>query len=381
MGQDIGILPGGWVAFGGWRPIHGVSEVRGGANALFLRATSDGSDTPNAPTIMKLTNYDPTRVNRQIPVWDDKDILLPGDFSKTDRAPRLCHGLIEMLTNATQQKALPFQVQTAFPLDLPAEQLRQVLPDNLLACMKTRQAGNYFRLSGLMALAENAVVVTGAQDNIYLESDIKNWRAIAIKRADRTVLWDVPLPAEAALSGMSLTRGGDVLVPLIDGRIICIGARGIDHPIPAVSPTMTQPGLIAQGYASDAVTNGYYAWTQANFDIMTPIKTSVIPALFIKDDTTDGQTVLHLTGYLDVPTTGKYHFRTVARNGTVISFTIFDSDSRFAANAETDEVLLEQGKHPISVIVLQSAKARDCTVKWEGPGIERQDIPASVFSH
>ncbi len=47
---------------------------------------------------------------------------------------------------------------------------------------------------------------------------------IAVDRADRSMPWDLKLPAQPVLGGLSLTRAGDVLVPLVDGRVVSIGA-------------------------------------------------------------------------------------------------------------------------------------------------------------
>ena len=52
-----------------------------------------------------------------------------------------------------------------------------------------------------------------------------DFHVVAVNRTDRFLLWDVKLPAQPVFGGLSLTRAGDVLVPLIDGRIVCIGTE------------------------------------------------------------------------------------------------------------------------------------------------------------
>jgi hypothetical protein len=99
MGKDIGILPGGWVAVGndmiaGYKIGH-----------VLLRCGPDGApgDRKNQPPqILSLakvsgigivSNY----VNREIPVWDDSEVLTHGDGVKQGSAPTLYRGFAEAL--------------------------------------------------------------------------------------------------------------------------------------------------------------------------------------------------------------------------------------------------------------------------------------------
>jgi hypothetical protein len=93
----------------------------------------------------------------------------------------------------------------------PADQQRPVLPASLA---ETRD----FRILKPI-LAGNAVVFLGGK---HRETD---GHVYAVSRADRRLLWDTSLPAMPLLGGPSLTRAGDVLVPLVDGRVVCIGTE------------------------------------------------------------------------------------------------------------------------------------------------------------
>jgi hypothetical protein len=53
--------------------------------------------------------------------------------------------------------------------------------------------------------------------------DGNRWRVVAVGRSDRRLLWDIRLPSRPTLNGLSLSRAGDVLVPLVDGRLLAIG--------------------------------------------------------------------------------------------------------------------------------------------------------------
>jgi len=427
-GQDIGILPGGWVAIGGFPPTHGGGGMdpfsangNYGSPAVLMRSSPDGvppfaskdgvpdvATTPHLWRVAGTTEKNSqqlmrTRVSRQIPVWDANEILLSGDFSeRIKQPPMLCRGLIEALDAADDtrphtveeikqlQSMVAYQFQ-AFgrlysPLDLPESSRRQVFADDLIKSVGDKK----LRLSGQLLLAGNAVIVTAAADDVSGDTDLNNWHAIAVSRTERTVLWDASLPVAPGLSGMSLTRGGDVLIPLIDGRMICIGAGAMGTPIPALTVSETQPGLLARGYASDAVAEGFTSWTPAVLDIMTPIKTGVAPALSIKEEKDDATSVLRLEGFLDIPETGSYRFTRSGENGSWGlwgSFTLFDAGGKFVVvgitshGGQSDPVLLEKGRHPISAIAMRGSKGMNFKVQWEGPGITRGDIPAAALSH
>ena len=72
-------------------------------------------------------------------------------------------------------------------------------------------------------LAANAVV--------FIAGRTGDFHIVAVNRTDRRLLWDVKLPAQPMFGGLSLTRAGDVLTPLVDGRVACIGTEKGLHEI------------------------------------------------------------------------------------------------------------------------------------------------------
>ena len=65
-------------------------------------------------------------------------------------------------------------------------------------------------------LAENAV--------LFLINWGSGWHVLAASRTDAVRLWNISLPAQPVFGGLAMTCAGDVLVPLADGRVVCIGA-------------------------------------------------------------------------------------------------------------------------------------------------------------
>jgi outer membrane protein assembly factor BamB len=415
MNEDLGILPGGWVTIGGWKPAHGVPAVLGSyqSPALFLRCGPQGlpagkatagvlADTAAVPHLLRLTadrnEVGSSRVSRQIPVWDDRETLLPGDFTRDDKAPILCRDAVAWLNaeddahhmtaeeaNKRQSLAMESIPRPTAIASLPAGKQRPALSDELTEAINKRR----FALSGKMALCGNAVIVTGARGPTWPGTDMEQWRAVAVSRSDRSVLWEVRLPVQPALGGMSLTRDGDVLLPLIDGRVVCIGGDAVARPVPAAAVTGAQPGLWARGYAADAVAAGYRFWTPADFAIMRPARTWVLPDLQLKTDQPDDQTVLDVAGYLDVPETGKYTFLGKGAPAVTVAFALLDRSGRFSECAceinmyggRSDEVFLEKGEHPISLVVLQGPSGKSFSLQWARDGGKPCDIPAAALAH
>ena len=244
-GKDIGILPGGWVAIGN-ELMHGSC---GQTDNLFLRSGPDGvpAGAENAPSMLSVNLQREFYINREIPVWDADEVLTRGNPAVNDGLPTLYHGFAEALNKeadahlmkapAPHRKLAPStdELVKAVTLTLPAEQQHAALPDALWSEISHRQLGLY----GSMLLASNAVVFTvhgqnGAVGDMMTGPmpNYGNWRVIAVNRADRTVLFDVRLPDAPAPSGLSLTRAGDVIIPLVDGRVVCVGAGA---PPPATS--------------------------------------------------------------------------------------------------------------------------------------------------
>ncbi|HUS47442.1 MAG TPA: PQQ-binding-like beta-propeller repeat protein, partial [Phycisphaerae bacterium] len=414
MNEDIAVLPGGWVTIGGWKPAHGVPAILNSyqAPAMFLRSGPDGlpagdptakvlKDTSTVPHLLKLTSMDPTgstRVNRQIPVWDARETLLPGDFTRKDRAPLLCRDVASWLNaeddahpltlrdaNRKRRLAMERVVRPVSIASLPADRRRAALTDDLMEAINNRR----FALLGKMVMSKNAVIVTGAWNPTWPGTEMEQWRAIAVSRTDRARLWDVRLPVQPALGGMSLTRDGDVLVPLIDGRIVCIGGNAAERPIPAVAVTGARPGLWVRAYASDAVAVGYRFWTEADFAIMKPVLTRVLRETRIKDDKADDQTVLRIEGFLEVPKTGKYHFNGKCAKGGNVTFALYDQTRQFTEckfhssewGGRSDEVFLAKGKHPISLLVLQGQAGKSFNLLWARDGGKPAEIPAEALWH
>ena len=212
-GQDIGVLPGGWVVLGGrqfYLPLTVSAQPRN--TCSFLKATPETlpPDANGYPNIVDLPGLHGTDA---MPVWDEKEILL---FGNRTQPPVLCAGFTGQLTAGIAKH--PFDpaaaaknfwnggLQNVLGDEMPDLHPKPVLP--------AKQIPGRFMTP---ILAGNAVV--------FITGNERNWHVVAVNRADATILWDIAVPAQPVPGGLSLDGAGDVLAPLADGRVVCIGAR------------------------------------------------------------------------------------------------------------------------------------------------------------
>ena len=101
----------------------------------------------------------------------------------------------------------------------------------------------------------------------------------------------------------------------------------------------------------------------------------------IKDDRPFGY---QLEGYIKVPETGVYTFYLEANDGAILYLNnkeIIDNDGGHRAQRLDTKIGLKKGWHPIKVEYFQQGLAKSLFVIWEGPGLEKQEVPASVLYH
>jgi hexosaminidase len=60
---------------------------------------------------------------------------------------------------------------------------------------------------------------------------------------------------------------------------------------------------------------------------------------------------------------------------------IIDNDGGHRSQVLTSKIGLKKGWHPIRVDYFQQGLAKNLILTWEGPGIEKQVVPASVLFH
>jgi hypothetical protein len=379
-GQEIGILPGGWVVYGGRQfnlLLSWPEQPR--ATCCFLRADPDGppQDAKGLPKLAVL-NLSKAHNCGDLPVWDSSEVLLTGRppaWQTAPLGPRLCRGFAQTL--AADAAAHPFDVSkkdrsfSTVPVrrtdtEPPAGRSRLVLPEEWV-----KKYGNHF-LSPI--LASNAVVFASGSGPRGV------WNVLAVNRNDQTFLWDVQLPAMPVLGGMSLTRAGDVLVPLLNGRLVCIGDQREAIPRPAVRRSATQPGVIVQSYETDGAPTELPS--KAEFARLKPTGTMVTAQVNLPNRRADNPYLLRIAGLLDVPTPGTYRF--FLNSDKSYSRFLLDGETEFDCGwwgAQSGGIFLAKGKHPITIVYRHGEGGKTLRFEWDRMGLKRTEVPASALSH
>ncbi len=141
------------------------------------------------------------------------------------------------------------------------------------------------------------------------------------------------------------------------------------------------PGLTLRVY------QGKFPWVPD----FKQLKTSAPGSDYIKSlaeaQTTDG--ALEMRAYLDVPADGAYTFYLVADGKAFVrlhDMELLDADKGYAPGTEVSSnlgkqknpVYLKAGLHPITMGYVPAGQG-GIKLLWEGPGIEKQEIPAHAF--
>lgn len=87
-------------------------------------------------------------------------------------------------------------------------------------------------------------------------------------------------------------------------------------------------------------------------------------------------------GAIHVPRDGKYKFYTTSDDGSRLYIgeqLVVDNDGTHPATEKSGEIQLKAGDQPIAVSYFQGGGEWVLKVEWEGPGINRQEVPADVL--
>lgn len=211
-GQDIGILPGGWVALGGRQFFNTADRVDQPRNTCsFFRAGPEGM-TIAAHGYPDMAVLDKLHEGSSLPVWDGQEALLNGVKNKN---PVFVRTLGEGLAAAVG--AHPFE---------PARNAKNYWNDGLRNPVGAQLPAGQQRpaLTGKMQGRGCVTPVLAGNAIVFLDGQ-QEWNVVAVGRADSAPLWDIRLPAQPVFGGLSVSAVGDVLVPLVDGRVVCVGGE------------------------------------------------------------------------------------------------------------------------------------------------------------
>ncbi len=122
----------------------------------------------------------------------------------------------------------------------------------------------------------------------------------------------------------------------------------------------------------------------ALMDQITAVKTAVVTTIDLAEATREEQFGLRFSGFLDVPSDGKYTFHLRSDDGSRLrigSAVVVDNGGTHAPQSKFGVVELLAGATPFELAFFESGGGEELSLTWEGPGIERGPIPGTAFSH
>lgn len=149
-------------------------------------------------------------------------------------------------------------------------------------------------------------------------------------------------------------------------------------PRPADLPASTSPGLRYAYYEG--------SWKELpDFATLNSAKsgtTSGIDLRLVKGRE-DGWGVAY-RGYLEVPADGLYTFFVDSDDGSKLfvgDTLLVSNDGTHGAIERSGDVLLKAGKHAVALLYFEDIGDERLALSYRGPGIAKQEVPASAYSH
>jgi len=158
-------------------------------------------------------------------------------------------------------------------------------------------------------------------------------------------------------------KGGGVIRPWDEVRI------------PAISSIPVRQGLNWKSY------EGYWPWLP-EFRDLAPTSTGQAADISPSVRSRDTDVGISFEGYLSVPAGGAYTFQTVSDAATSLwihDSHVIDNDFNHTATKTSDPVYLSAGLHPLRLYYRHQQGFATLELKYSGPGIPLQKIPASSF--
>ncbi len=112
-------------------------------------------------------------------------------------------------------------------------------------------------------------------------------------------------------------------------------------------------------------------------DTLAPLETGIISRFTADERKREDYFGYIFNGYLEIPKDGIYTIDTRSNDGS----TLFIDGKKFLGQVGFRSIAIRKGKYKIEQKYFQLGNDKFDYVKWEGPGIERQEIPPTALFH
>lgn len=149
--------------------------------------------------------------------------------------------------------------------------------------------------------------------------------------------------------------------------------------VPAAVPERTTAGVRWKAVSGD------FPWV-ANVDDRKAAEAGVTTVLNPGIAQSVKKGVILFEGFIDIPADGTYTFSLTANSGALLRIhdaTVIDADFGYRPGAERSGTMrLQKGLHPVRLYYsLKQGPKAVLDLKWEGPGVTRQGIPAANLKY
>ena len=130
---------------------------------------------------------------------------------------------------------------------------------------------------------------------------------------------------------------------------------------------------------------GYYEgfWnTLPNFGGLNPVRTGAAAAPDLSQRQREYGYAVRYSGYVTVPADGQYTFYTGSDDGSRLyigSELVVDNDGLHAYEEQSGQIGLQAGTHAVTITFLQGGGDQTMDLRYAGPGLNKQPIPASAW--
>jgi hypothetical protein len=124
--------------------------------------------------------------------------------------------------------------------------------------------------------------------------------------------------------------------------------------------------------------------TTADLDAVEPISHGITSKFSIDEKKRDTYFGFRFSGFIKMPKDGIYTFYLKSNDGSRLYIDgeeLIENDANHGAVEEPGKVALKAGLHKIMVKYFQCGGGKTLQVSWSGPGVEKQEISASVLFH
>jgi len=159
----------------------------------------------------------------------------------------------------------------------------------------------------------------------------------------------------------------------------------------AYFPGKIKSDIVSAHYSLvDSTVNGlkynYYEgnWTKIpDLERMVPLKSGQVFEFGLNDiETREDHYAISFTGYIKIPKEGEYTFYTKSDDGSMLYIggeLVVDNDGSHAVKEEYGTINLKAAKYPVKLEYLEDWSGQSLEVSFNGPGIEKQLVPASLL--